>query len=250
MKKLTQFLFVILCLSFGKVHADDVEYQTLVNDVYRLQVDVYEASTLFHMFTLLEGDRQVSGDIEQVVVRIQSQLKTILASGLLSDDEHLSEAAAKFIELVRANEIASEGYTSVYTVNDMEAALDEFQKSLNELLPEGALSSQASILSNAVLVRKIGSRYARLAAHWNARTGILADADGDTIDVHTKIVTEQLEELVAKGDLTPQERASVSQAIKKWRFISPKLIDYQNDTVPYLVSRYSTSIANQLLSAL
>ena len=254
MVRLTKYLFIVLCLSLGKVHAssagESTAQQTFINDIYRLQVSAYEASTLFHMYTLLEGDKQVAEDISHVVQRLNEQLGVVQQSEVYPAESPLSEIIEKFTGLVQANEIATEGYTSVYAINDMEAALSALQSELDSLLPQEVRSLQSDILSNAVLVRKIGSRYARLAAHWNARTGILADAEGDTIDIHTQKVSEQLAELAEEGGLTPEEKASVTQAMKKWRFIAPKLMDYQNDTVPYLVSRYSSSIANQLLDTL
>ena len=254
MVRLTKYLFIVLCLSLGKVHAsstgESTAQQLFINDIYRIQVSAYEASTLFHMYTLLEGDKQVAEDINDVVQRLNEQLAVIQQFEGYPAESVLSETVEKFTGLVQANEIAVEGYTSVYTINDMEAALSALQSELDNLLPQEALSLQSDILSNAVLVRKIGSRYARLAAHWNARTGILADAEGDTIDIHTQKVSEQLAALVKEAGLTPEEKASVTQAMKKWRFIAPKLMDYQKDTVPYLVSRYSSSIANQLLDTL
>lgn len=254
MVRLTKYLFIVLCLSLGKVHAssagESTAQQPFINDIYRLQVNAYEASTLFHMYTLLEGDKQVADDISDVVLRLNEQLNAVQQFEAYPVESVLSETVKKFIGLVQANEIAAEGYTSVYTINDMEAALGAVQSELDSLLPQEVHSLQSDILSNAVLVRKIGSRYARLAAHWNARTGILADAEGDTIDIHTQKVSEQLAALAEEAGLTPEDKKLVTQAMKKWRFIAPKLMNYQKDTVPYLVSRYSSSIANQLLDTL
>ncbi len=248
-KVICQVLVVFCVVSTGiRVQAAET---TLAEDVYQLQLKAFQASTSFHMYTLLEGDPQVGEDISNVVLQIQQLVNALQADELLSNTETLGETSERFTQLVQSNEIAEEGFTSVYTINDMEDSLTVFLADLNSLQSvTEQISLQKEIFESAVLIRKIGSRYARLAAHWNARAGILADIEGDTIDVHARAVTEQLNNIMNRGDLSDEVKTSVSQVVKKWRFISPKLLDYQNDTVPYLVTRYSTSIVNQLVGSL
>ncbi|CAM3691706.1 hypothetical protein [Parendozoicomonas haliclonae] len=219
-----------------------------VEDVYSVQLKAYEASTAFHMFTLMEGDKEVGDSIGDIAREIESLLIRLENSSFLNGHETVLMNGETFIKLVQANEYADQGYTSIYAINDMEAALMAFQGELrNVLTSKNINNSETQILGSAVLVRKISSRYARLAAHWNARTGILPDKEGDTIDVHAEAVATQFQAILQREDLNDETRRSLVQINKKWRFLTPKLKDYQEQTVPYLVTRYSKSIVEDLL---
>ena len=248
-KLISPVLMVFSCFSVGL--CAQMSDLGLSEEVYQVQLKAYQASTSFHMYTLLEGDRQSGEDISSAVTQVQQQLDAWKTDGLTSSKQALNDSSARFLQLVQANEIADEGYTSHYTVNDMEAALKAFFVDLNALQPVGVeMSLQSDVLESAVLIRKIGSRYARLAAHWNGRGGILADPVGDTIDVHARAVAKQLDAIIARNDLPPKVQVVLQQVVKKWQYISPKLMDYNRDTVPYIVTRYSSSIVKQLLSVL
>ncbi|OQX34471.1 MAG: hypothetical protein B0D91_12455 [Oceanospirillales bacterium LUC14_002_19_P2] len=217
--------------------------------VYRAQLDIYRAATHFHLYTLLEGDRQTKEQLDTVVGQLQ-------ANPLFTDESEEQETSFKpvlssYVSLIQSNEIASEGYTSVYTINDMEFAQSELLDML-ESHAAGDEKHQAlnlALLKSAVQMEKISTRYTRLAAHWNGRTGILPYPEGDTVDVHAQRLTEQLDSLLSRKDLPAELSETLAKVEKKWRFIAPKLMDYQNQTVPYLVSRYSESIVGQLMQA-
>ena len=217
--------------------------------VYRAQLDIYRAATHFHLYTLLEGDRQTKEQLDTVVGQLQ-------ANPVFTDETEEQETSFKpvlssYITLIQSNEIASEGYTSVYTINDMESAQTELLDML-ESHSAGDEAHQAlnlALLKSAVQMEKISTRYTRLAAHWNGRTGILPYPEGDTVDVHAQRLTEQLDSLLSRKDLPAELSETLAKVEKKWRFIAPKLMDYQNQTVPYLVSRYSESIVGQLMQA-
>ncbi len=239
------FFFLLFSTSLSAVPLSVAQKE----QVYRAQLDIYRAATHFHLYTLLEGDRQTKEQLDTVVSQLQ-------ANPLFADEVEEQEASfrpvlSSYITLIQSNEIASEGYTSVYTINDMESA----QAELLDMLETHAAGEEAhqalnlALLKSAVQMEKISTRYTRLAAHWNGRTGILPYPEGDTVDVHAQRLTEQLDSLLSRKDLPAEMSEALAKVEKKWRFISPKLMDYQNQTVPYLVSRYSESIVGQLMKA-
>ncbi|WP_345199449.1 hypothetical protein [Kistimonas scapharcae] len=239
------FVFLLFSSSLKAVplSADQKE------QVYRAQLDIYRAATHFHLYTLLEGDRQTREQLDIVVNQLQGN--PLFTETPEDQDASFEAVLSRYITLIQSNEIASEGYTSVYTINDMESAQTELLEMLEKLAAseESDHALKLALLKSAVQMEKISTRYTRLAAHWNGRTGILPYPEGDTVDIHAQRLTEQLDTLLSRNDLSVSLSERLSKVEKKWRFIAPKLMDYQNQTVPYLVSRYSESIVGQLMQA-
>ncbi|RRJ83918.1 hypothetical protein D0544_02010 [Aestuariirhabdus litorea] len=231
----------------GPVLADKGQ---LLDRLYALEIETYATSTQFHMFTFLEGDLRVATKIEKGLQQMQDRIP---ADEALPGDEALAALVNQvrldfepYRKAAQGNEIRTQGYTSVYAVSDLETAEQRLLNSLavaQDYLDGSQPGLRHQLMSAAARVQKMASRYARLAAHWNGRTGLMADAEGDTIDVHATAFSQQLETLRSSlGD----ER--LLEAEIKWEFISAKLIDYQNETVPYLVTRYSDSIVSRLMA--
>ncbi|WP_426416316.1 hypothetical protein [Aestuariirhabdus sp. LZHN29] len=241
--------FLLLCLGFlpGLAAADKNQ---LLDQLYRLEVETYKASTQFHMFTFLEGDMRVGTKLEQALERMQPLLLTDEQvggeTGLITLADTIRRDFEQYKKAAHANEIRTQGYTSLYAISDLDNAETQLLVSLSaayDYLNGNQPGLRQQVMSAAARVQKMASRYARLAAHWNGRTGLMADAEGDTIDVNAAAFEKQLSALRGKLD---DER--LLQAEIKWEYISAKLIDYQNETVPYLVTRYSDSIVARLMS--
>ncbi len=72
----------------------------------------------------------------------------------------------------------------------------------------------------------------------------MTDAEGDTIDVDAAEFTERLALLQTQID-----DGRLAEAEVKWNYISARMVDYQSQTVPCLIARYSDSIVKKLMHA-
>ncbi|MCL6416216.1 hypothetical protein MIB92_11185 [Aestuariirhabdus sp. Z084] len=243
-----KIITVFLCLAFlpGIASADKYE---ILDQMYALEVETYRCSTQFHMFTFLEGDAKAAAKLESSLAKMQSLLPS---RSQLGGDKALESIVANiraslkdYKKAAQANEMRTQGYTSIYAVNDLDAAENKLLGSLAagyDYLTGNQPGLRQQVMSAAARVQKMASRYARLAAHWNGRTGLMADEEGDTIDIHAKAFAKQFANLKAHID---DER--LSKAETKWMYISGKLVNYQDQTVPFLVTRYSDTIVSSLM---
>ncbi len=139
----------------------------------------------------------------------------------------------------------------LYAMEDAQFLLDgAFQQELTRLRTAARLSASSSreqLVGLVVQMERMAGTYIRNAAD---PLGGSNYAGRDNTD--PALMAREFNLQLAKVRKAYQGQASVSAELddvfKKWNFISARMIDYNQKTVPYIVSTYSDQITRKLLS--
>ncbi|WP_281648038.1 hypothetical protein [Parendozoicomonas sp. Alg238-R29] len=229
---------VVAILLAGSVQSSDISLKA-----QQAQVLAYQASTGFHLLTVLFGDEEQQEHIETVLQDLELSISALSSELEEPERQSLLHRYNAFAVKMQSNGYQEDGFTSTLQVNDMESALERLQDSLH------AFSAGAAdpYLSASVQLNKATSRYARLAAHWNGSTMVAADKEGDTVDIHADSVAQQLNNFLAAAT-TPRERQEIKKVLYLWNNLEPRFVDYNRDLVPYFAAKHSLVITDKLES--
>lgn len=212
------------------------------------QLAVYRIVRDFHMQTLLSGDPARAVALKAAVA---AQDKTNAAlgapTGNATADAALKRAQAEwptFRKLALANNIASAGYTDDNLVLDLYESTARIDKALAEAITALKPGEVAVEIHAAnMLLQHTTTRYLKRAAQTAVEVG-----GGEDFDIAA--AAERLDGLL----LALQKRlagnkdaaAALRDVMGKWKFIKPRLINYNEQTVPYIVDRYAQQMSDGL----
>lgn len=212
------------------------------------QLAIYRIVRDFHMQTLLAGDPTRAVTLKAAVA---AQDKTNAAlgapTGNATADAALKRAQAEwptFRKLALANDIASAGYTDDNLVMDLYESTARLDKSLGEAI--AALSpgaAAAEIHAANMLLQYTTTRYLKRAAQTAVEVG-----GGEDFDIAAAAGRLDDALLALQKRLAGNAEAAVPlrDVMGKWKFIKPRLVNYNEQTVPYIVDRYAQQMSDGL----
>lgn len=212
------------------------------------QLAIYSIERNFHMQTLLSGDPTRAAMLKALVAardKVNAQLGD--PTGNAAADAALKRAQAAwpaFRKFALANDVATSGYTDGNLAADLHDAAGKLDQALAEAI--AALKPAqlpAEIHAANLLLQRTTTAYLKRAAQMSPEIGA-----GDNFDIAAE--TQRLDgmlqalqkQLAGRSDLAVPLR----DVMGKWIFIKPRLISYNERTVPYIVDRYAQPMSDDL----
>jgi hypothetical protein len=246
-------LSLLLSFAVSNVSFAIADEQTLITST-QMQLAAYQVSTRFHQLTLHEGDSLIQEKLEQDIAVLNSLRQELAESDAPESSEAIKESLAiskDYIVFAGKNEIASEGHTSPYAITDLHEARFNLLKTLNKIIDKekevSGDSRKYDLLSAAILLQQMTSDYVRRSvATGGAGLYVEGEEKMDTPDVLAEKFSAQLA-AIGKTHQSNKELSSLIRNIdRKWRFIEPSFKNYNENTVPFLVTKYCDTIVAKL----
>lgn len=206
----------------------------------------------FYMFNGMEGDQRYARMINESQSEVNTHLSALTempgegAKALRSQlDQHWQGYQADLSNLTSA--LKTQGYTDLQPVADLAVRNQQLmalsQALYSKIQQEGSYSVPALTQHSreqSLLMQGIAVDYASRSASVGAT--FMGGGDARPIEDMVSEFASTLATLENDSSNTPQLKQSWGEVATKWRYIENSLINYNENSVPFLVNKYSNTI--------
>lgn len=210
----------------------------------------------FYMFNGMEGDQRYARRINESVQQAQTQLDALgvmpgdgsktLQQRLSGEWQNYRSALQNLMETMR-----KQGFTDLQPVADMaesnrqlmdiaQALYLKIQEESGQVVPTLAQRSR----EQSLLMQGIALDYASRSASVGA--SFFGGGEERALDELVRAFASRLDDLTQESQNTAQIRTELGTIGTKFRYIEKSLLNYNQNTVPFLVNKYSDSIIEGL----
>lgn len=258
------FLAATLALLSNLALADDaktaVAAKTL-NELHSLGLNLQKTEMLYFMLQGEEGDPRIATQVDQSAKTIdltwQSLKGSLTQLGLTPSVQSIEQTLTGFQSNLKACRaaLAKNGFDEPAVIEQMKHQEADLQQQLNDAAQKTKDATQykvsptvSSIRALALLMQQMTSRYIEKASANNGSA--YRDTSSETeLDQLAQYFRKKLEEVQAATQNNDQVRAKLKNVSVRWNFMEGSFIHYNEDTVPFLISRYSDDIIQTLNDA-
>ncbi|WP_339082494.1 hypothetical protein [Pseudomonas sp. TMP9] len=206
----------------------------------------------FYMFNGMEGDQRYSRMISESLTEVNIHLAALTempgegAKALRSQlDQQWKGYQIDLNNLVSA--LKSQGYTDLQPVADLAARNQQLlvlsQELYSKIQQEGSYSVPAMTQRSreqSLLMQGIAVDYASRSASVGAT--FMGGGEARPMEELVSEFASKMSALEKDPQNTPQLKQSWAGVATKWRYIENSLINYNENSVPFLVNKYSNTI--------
>ena len=228
----------------------------LLNNIHKMRLLSAEALTNFYMYTGLDADAKYGNKISRNLSEFNTLLSTtreLPASDAVSESvAEISNLWDKFSELMDANynDMQNKGFPDVQLVDEMARTNTELLKRLSAVYDQAKTTSGITppdivetARSLAITMEEITSQY---AARGTSNLGqVFVGSYERSLEQMADIFRENFNVLKQQANNANSQR--LLRAIdSKWNFMEKSIKNYNENTVPFLVTSYSERIIMNL----
>lgn len=230
----------------------DINLQTL----HRLRLATQKSLSDFYMYNSMEGDQRYARMIAESLDEAGLQLNALNSmpgegsKALRSQLEQLWKGYRVDLNNL-TSALKSQGYTDLQPVADLAARNQQLMSLSQELYGKiqqesGHVAAQLTQQSReqSLLMQAIAVDYASRSASVGAT--FMGGGDARPIEELVNEFASRLANLEQAPQNTPQIKQTLSAVGTKWRYIEKSLLNYNENSVPFLVNKYSDSIIDGL----
>ncbi|MDH1261561.1 MULTISPECIES: hypothetical protein [unclassified Pseudomonas] len=251
-------LSALLAVTFSITsHAADSASNLL--NLHQLRLAAQKSLGDFYMYNGMEGDQRYARMINEAVASADGHLAAI--SDLPGDgsralrsqlDQHWKGYQIDLTNLINA--LKNQGYTDLQPVADLAARNQQLialsQELYSKIQQEGSYNVPAMTQQSrdqSVLMQTIAVDYASRSASVGAT--FMGGGENRPIEELVGEFATRLDTLEKAPQNTDQIKQTLSSVSTKWRYIEKSLLNYNENTVPFLINKYSDSIIEGLEEA-
>lgn len=242
---------LLIALTFFSMQAFATP-QHLLNNLHHLRLLSTESLTNFYMYSGLDADTKYGNKIIKNLEEFEKTLDAIRAlpaADSIVDSIHLIDVSwDEFNELIRLNynDMKTQGFPNIRLVDEMgkmnAALLKQLSKAYQDAQISTGLKPPAVVdtaRTLAITMEEITSQY---AARGTSNLGqVFIGSYERTLDQMADAFRTDLIKL--KEQVNPENSQKILRAIdNKWNFMERSINNYNENTVPFLVTRYSERI--------
>lgn len=224
--------------------------------IHQMRLAAQKSLGDFYMFNGMEGDQRYARMISESVQQAQTQLDALgvmpgdgsktLRERLAGEWQHYRNALQSLMEAMR-----KQGFTDLQPVADMaesnrqlmdiaQALYLKIQQESGQAVP--ALTQQSR--EQSLLMQGIALDYASRSASVGA--SFFGGGEERALDEQVQVFASRLDDLTRAQQNTAEINAALGTIGTKFRYIEKSLLNYNQNTVPFLVNKYSDSIIEEL----
>lgn len=251
-------LSALLAVTFSLFsHAADPASNLL--NLHQLRLAAQKSLGDFYMYNGMEGDQRYARMINEGVTAADGHLAAI--SDLPGDgskalrsqlDQHWKGYQIDLNNLVNA--LKNQGYTDLQPVADLAARNQQLmalsQELYSKIQQEGGYNVPAMTQQSrdqSLLMQTIAVDYASRSASVGAT--FMGGGENRPIEELVGEFANKLDILEKAPQNTTEIKQTLSSVSTKWRYIEKSLLNYNENTVPFLINKYSDSIIEGLEEA-
>ncbi len=221
-------------------------------DLDQLALDVWKVRGAFHAHTAMQGDPRYLEQLEEVIADTEDLLSVIEESVETEDEqafvESVMEGWENYRELAGQNTYVELGFTDHYTVTDLENAALQLSEVINEWRKETSGKGE-DLADLAVRLQRITSEYMFTASSADGGSGAIGTGAEEGRLEFVEAVPDFDARLKAAQDAwvsSPDISRELRSVASKWAFIRESLVKFYENSVPFVVHRYSTQMVESL----
>lgn len=218
-------------------------------DLQQLTLDVWRIRADFHMYTVMTGNRKYAEQLEESILKGQDTMDSLLDSAETDAElqlvEQLQQHWEQYREKARSNTVAELGYTDAYTIQDMLKAGVAINDAIREYQGAGE-DKYSDLIALGSDLQQMASEYLYLAA--DPSGGMAAGTDTARLSFKEAVPAfdEKLKGLRKKYQNDKPVMRTLRQVGLRWQFIRDSLVNFSENSVPFLVHRYSHEMTEEL----
>lgn len=206
----------------------------------------------FYMFNGMEGDQRYARMINESLTEVNTQLNALSdmpGEGSKALRSQLDQQWKGYqIDLDNlTNALKTQGFTDLQPVADLAARNQQLMSLSQELYTKIQQESSYSVppltqrsREQSLLMQAIAVDYASRSASVGAT--FMGGADARPIEELVSEFASKMTALEKEPKNSPQLKQSWDGVATKWRYIEKSLINYNENSVPFLVNKYSNII--------
>lgn len=252
MKTLNTFkglLLITLSLFAAQVFATP---QQLLSNVHKLRLLSTESLTNFYMYSGLDADSKYG---KKIIANLAAFNKTFAntqelpaADGISDSMATINESWARFEELIKTNyqDMESQGFPNVRLVDEMGKVNADLLKALTKAYEDAKISTGITPPDAVETARTLAMTMEEITSQYAARgTSNLGQVFMGSYERTLEQMADAFRtDLVSlKAQVNPSSSQRLLRAIdSKWNFMERSIKNYNENTVPFLVTSYSERI--------
>lgn len=216
-------------------------------DLQELELNIWNVRSGYYLYSVMGGDKSYEESLQESITKAEASYNNIAQKVEDKDGndaeflQKLDELWPELLELANQNTIAELGYTDSYLAIDLNNQAADIIELLSEHNADGSTSD---LLTLAIKSQRMTSEYLSLAA---APDGGMSTGEGN-IRIDFDEAVPEFDALLAEAKKKYENNDAVTRALqqvdRKWRFIRESMVKFYEDSVPFLVSRYSEQIVD------
>lgn len=249
MKRVVAIMLLPLLLVAGTASAalDRVAIDQLAQNVWTVR-------TAFHTYTVMQGDATYLERLEDVIADTGDLVDQLNESAQAGDDqafmEMVTESWERYQGFAEGNTVADMGYTDHYTILDLENEALGLSRLLSQRRQD--VSGKAEELTDlAVRLQRLASEYMYTAATPDAGAAGGTGAEDGRIEFVDAVpdFDARLKAIQQTWSGNPDISRELRSVASKWAFIRESLVKFYENSVPFVVQRYSEQMVESINSA-
>jgi hypothetical protein len=196
----------------------------------------------------LQALEDMIADTDDVLDALESSVETDQEADFI---EQVRESWSRYRSLAESNTVAEMGYTEHYTIVDLESEA----LALSRLIAtrRGSVSGKGEDLAElAVLLQHLASEYMYVAGSPDGGSGAIGTGAEEGRLEFVRAVPEFENRLKAAQQAwrtNPDISRELRSVAAKWGFIRESLVKFYENSVPFIVHRYSVQMVGSLNNA-
>jgi hypothetical protein len=236
------------------------ETSAALGNLHTLRVLLDKAAMDYQMFKGENGNPRYDESLRDSLSRI-ADVRERLQSSLPTDTQQQNIAqmqrhVEQFLKQLRGNRdrIAGGGYEEFSLVDQMYNEKQKAQQLAVTIADTLSQDMEEEVPQNVQRVRELSFAMQRMAAAYIEQTasafGTAYRGQGDEkpVDQLAREFSGKLEELSLESKDSPTTQVMMNQVRRRWSFIEQSMLNYKENTVPFLVYRYANAIVDDLLT--
>jgi hypothetical protein len=257
MKTLTA-LKSLLLFTFSLLLAVQVQAtpQQLLANVHKLRLLSTESITNFYMYSGLDADskygKKIINNLDAFTTTLELTRQLPAADGISDSMATILTAWQEFDQLIRTNynDMETQGFPNVRLVDEMGKVNAVLLKSLTKAYEDAKISTGITPPVAVETARTLAMTMEEITSQYAARgTSNLGQVFMGSYERSLKQMAEAFRnDLVnLKNQVNPESSKRILRAIdSKWNFMERSIENYNENTVPFLVTSYSERIIMNL----
>lgn len=220
-------------------------------DLDALALDVWRLRAAFHTLTVMQGGADFQEQLDLTLEDADDAFARLADSAEGEQEQsfinQVSERWERYRTLIGSNTVAELGSTDHYTITDMEAEAQSLSRLLNER--RGETSAKGEDLADlAVRLQRLTSEYMFLSAAADGGGAIGTGVEDGRLEFVSAV--PDFEQRLTKAQKTWAGNPDISRNLRsvasKWAFIRESLVKFYENSVPFVVQRYSQQMVETL----
>lgn len=236
------------------------EAPAAMGNLHTLRVLLDKAAMDYQMFKGENGNPRYNESLEDSLARIgdvRERLSGNLPSGVAQDKiRQMNNHVDQFLQLLNDNRdrIAGGGYEEFSLVDQMYNQKQQAQQLASEVADALRGQLEEDVPENIQRIRELSFTMQRMAAAYIEQaasafgTAYRGQGDEKPVDQLAREFSQELDELTLKNKENPTTQVMMNQVRRRWGFIEQSMLNYKENTVPFLVYRYANAVVDDLLT--